>query len=376
MPSNVSAADEHPAVVKEAQKRLDNLTEKTLATLAPLAPDSQTERPWDHDAVVPTDETIGGLIRSFLEAHPKADKNRLNRYRDWVDVTAGVDLLNGSHCREYFNHLLEETAKSNGAISRKYAKDCLATFKQFVRYLVRDVELLEVEPKNLRELTIAAPTQAVQVIDPATIRRYLRGGAPKDKKLLESQAKADDRMRLFLLLMMNCGMYQADISALAPDEVDWQRGRIIRRRTKTADNDGNVPVSNYVLWPETLALLKRHRTDGEERVLLSEAGTPLVTTSVGGKSRNDAVRLAFKRFRKRLGLEAELPLKHIRKTSASMIAKEYSEETATLFLGDSPTTVAGRHYLAIEDTRLDDCLEFLRREYRVADVLDSGGTVK
>ena len=36
------------------------------------------------------------------------------------------------------------------------------------------------------------------------------------------------RTRLFLLLMLNCGMYQGDISDLTAAEIDGQAGRIIR----------------------------------------------------------------------------------------------------------------------------------------------------
>lgn len=41
----------------------------------------------------------------------------------------------------------------------------------------------------------------------------------------------------------------------------------------------------------------------------------------------------------------------------------------------SLTTVAGRHYLAIEDTRLDECLSFLRGEYGVSEVLGEDGAL-
>src|SRR5262245_11409394 len=82
--------------------------------------------------------------------------------------------------------------------------------------------------------------------------------------------------------MANCGMTQGDVSDLLDTEVDWAAGRIIRKRSKTADRE-NVPVVNYKLWPQTFKLLKKYRS-GTERVLLTERGLPYIRTELkGGK---------------------------------------------------------------------------------------------
>ncbi|WP_417748360.1 hypothetical protein [Rosistilla oblonga] len=372
--SDVPAAP--PANVAFAHRWLDSALEQTISTLATVASSDAVERPWDRDAIVPADRTIGGLLESFRKAHPKVAKSRVYRYRDWADVTADVSTIDGAHCRAYRNQLEAETTRATNAISRKYAKDCLSTFTQFLRYLVNDVEALEQLPKNLSGLTIEVPTKSVQTIEPATIRTYLIGGRKDGKPMTDATTNADERIRLFILLMMNCGMTQIDISELSPSQVNWTSGRIVRKRSKLENASGNVPTSNYALWPETLSLLTKHRSGDECRVLVNANGKPLVTRSVGGEARNDSVRLAFKRFRERLGMESELPLKHIRKTSASIIADKFGEDLATLFLGDAPTSTAGKHYIAINDDRLDDCLVAVRDGYRIADVLHPDGTLR
>ena len=86
---------------------------------------------------------------------------------------------------------------------------------------------------------------------------------------------ANERTKLFLLLMANCGMTQMDISDLAQSEVDWRQGRIIRKRSKTKKHE-DVPTVNYILWPETLSLLKQFRSEDAERVLVNKTGQPLV----------------------------------------------------------------------------------------------------
>ena len=60
--------------------------------------------------------------------------------------------------------------------------------------------------------------------------------------------------------MLNCGMYQNDIAELHRDEVNWTKGTLTRARSKTRERHG--PVVTYKLWPETFALLKKHRAGG------------------------------------------------------------------------------------------------------------------
>ncbi|NTV80798.1 MAG: hypothetical protein HGA24_05170, partial [Candidatus Aminicenantes bacterium] len=76
--------------------------------------------------------------------------------------------------------------------------------------------------------------------------------------------------------MLNCGMTQKDVSDLLVSEVDWDEGRIIRKRSKTADVE-NVPVVNYLLWPETIRLLRQERA-------AAAADHVLLGTSIGGVS--------------------------------------------------------------------------------------------
>ena len=70
--------------------------------------------------------------------------------------------------------------------------------------------------------------------------------------------------------MLNCGMTQRDISDLKDEEVDWNAGRIRRKRSKTANHD-NVPVVEYLLWPRTFDLLKEYRSGGELVLLTNPA---------------------------------------------------------------------------------------------------------
>ena len=84
-----------------------------------------------------------------------------------------------------------------------------------------------------------------------------------------------ERFQLWALLMLNCGMYAKDIADLRPDEVDWELGRIKRKRSKT-QHLTNTPTVDYPLWGETFSLLQKHGLRTGDRVLVGRDGQPLV----------------------------------------------------------------------------------------------------
>jgi len=96
------------------------------------------------------------------------------------------------------------------------------------------------------------------------------------KQLLST---TEEHCRLYVLLALNAGFTQIDISDLLNSEVNWTEGRIIRKRSKTADCE-NVPEVNYLLWTETFRLLQKFRsedTSPTSRALLNRYGQPLKT---------------------------------------------------------------------------------------------------
>ena len=85
-------------------------------------------------------------------------------------------------------------------------------------------------------------------------------------------AAATGQLKLHILLALNCGYTNTDIAELKDPQVDWQRGAISRKRSKT-QHVANVPVVTYPLWPQTFALLRQYRS-GQATVLLTRSGGP------------------------------------------------------------------------------------------------------
>jgi len=162
--------------------------------------------------------------------------------------------------------------------------------------------------------------------------------------------------------MLNCGMYQNDIAELHHDEVGWTKGTITRARSKTRERKG--PVVTYKLWPETFVLLKKHRAKEGDLALTTDEGNPLVRywLEEGDCRRYDVIHSAWTRLAGKLRVrKIRLGMKHLRKTSASLLAQHPQYKFyANHFLADSPRAVADRHYVTPSDDEFFRALDWLR----------------
>ncbi len=187
--------------------------------------------------------------------------------------------------------------------------------------------------------------------------------------------------RLILLLSLNCGMYAKDVADLKKYQIDFERGRITRRRSKTRRKKGSPKVS-YKLWPETLALLREHLSAAPEpRALVTKSGQPWVwteTTLAGKKRKSDNVATIFNNLKKRSGMTGvDKSFKVFRKTSATRIGnKERFASLRILFLSHKPQEMADIHYVKAGRKSLDRAIMWLRRTYKLDEVFpatnDSG----
>lgn len=281
-----------------------------------------------------------------------AMKLHLGHFQDFQGKTTAVTDIDGKVLTAYRAELLSKVAQKTW--TKTTAKHYLTTIKSFVRWLWQTEaipNLPRVMDSKGTALAIGESIGKIVVFTKEEIKALLNGGP--------------DRTQLFILLMLNCGMTQKDISDLHVDEVDWDEGRIIRRRSKTEDCE-NVPVVNYRLWPETFRLLKQERAKGSnDRVLLNSNGSPLwfERFSDGGKyQKMDNVKNAFDRRRKPLKINK--PLKSLKKTSASLLRNNSQFSTLEhLFLGHAPQSMADRHYAQAPQGLLDQAIEWLGREY-------------
>ena len=224
------------------------------------------------------------------------------------------------------------------------------TAKQFITRLA-EMKLIAM-PGNIRSRRFRFNHSVAAKIETFTVEEV--------RRLLEVSEGFSERTHLYLLLMLNCGMYQNDIAELRQDEVNWKTGTLTRARSKTRERNG--PVVTYKLWPETFALLKKHRAEGE-LALTTDEGNPLVKYWLedGKMRRYDAIQSAWSRLAEKMGGKIRLGMKHLRKTSATLLGQHpHFKFYANHFLADSPKSMADRHYVSANDAEFFEALDWLR----------------
>jgi len=311
-------------------------------------------------------ETLGTSVDSYLATklakvragHLTAGRydpirTHLYHFREWLGSETVVSSISGKALTDYHAELL--TAISEERLSVDYTRDRLGTIRSFVQWLWR-IEAIEELPRVLapgsNDLRINRKISTPEVF---TIEEV--------KKLLTS---ATDRTKLYLLLMLNTGSTQKDLSDLLPTEVDWKKGTITRKRSKTAKHK-SVPTVTYILWKETFRLLQQERSSDAATVLVNHEGCPLKVERIdneGKLKKIDNVASSFARLKRKNGIKK--PLKYFRKTSATLLKsnKDY-RGLDVLFLGHAPATVAERHYTQAPQQLLNDALAWLGQQYGI-----------
>ncbi len=329
----------------ESQQRLHTESaEDTVKSWAETYLTKQRER-------VAADELSAGRYKSLHSC--------VSFFRDWLGAETPVTSINGRVLTRFHSLLLEQV--TSGQCAAGYARDRLTVAKSFIKWLWGQ-DAFENLPKNIdsRELRITRRSTTPSIFSIAEVGQLLR--------------KASARTRLYVLLALNTGMTQKDMADLRDSEVDWEKGKLTRKRSKTQKHEG-VPTVTYKLWPETFDLLKKYRS-GEERVLLNSHGQPLYREWIddqGKYSKLDNIRSAYDRVMRELPFNKSLKL--LRKTSPSLMEGEARfRGLGKLFLGQAPNSVADKHYIQQSETALDEAIDFLHVAYKIESAVSQMAT--
>jgi integrase len=269
------------------------------------------------------------------------------QFADFVGRDKPVTVIDSMALMDYHSKALADMAAEK--ITGWCGRDRMQVARQFIVF-IWEMGLIEL-PRNIRsrELDINCSAGKIEVFDV--------------KRLREIMDLAPEKLKLWLLLMANCGMTQKDVSDLRQDQIDWENGAITRKRSKTKDSK-TVPTVTYTLWPKTLEMLRSYR-GGSGRVFTNSAGGALAgskLTASGGKF--DLVLRTYNAFLREKKIKDGKTLKAIRKTSASKIG-EHREfgKFSQYFLGQAPRTVADRHYVQPTEAQFKRCLHWLGQQY-------------
>lgn len=283
-------------------------------------------------------------------------KRCLNHFKTFAGARCLVNKITGKVLEGYHTKLLQEVA---GGWTPDYAKTYIIIAKQFIRWAYQ-TELLDQWPRNMqsRDLAIGVPARKLKTFTIDEVKALL--------------SAASERTRLYLLLMMNTGMTQKDISDLHPDEVDWDKGTIERKRSKTQNAQG-VPTIRYALWSDTFTLLKKYRSKDANHALLNEdAGVLKVEELRNGKLvKVDNIAVSYARLRRKLAnrktdkVKITKSLKIFRKTGPALLEDSEYASCARWFLGHAARSVADKNYIPPPQATFDKAVEWLGRKYGV-----------
>jgi integrase len=321
----------------------------------------------DRSGSVPKDATVGGLAETWLsrrrtkveagDLSPRGYDNTvdcLNHLRDWLGAESAATIIDSDRWENYFVHLLGRV--KSGTWSKDFAHKVFATGMMFIEWLVMKKVIPPLGNLRSSEYRFGRSVKRVETMTAEEVRTII------------DQAKG--QLKLHLLLMANCGMTQKDVSDLRHDEVDWEKGRITRKRSKTK-TEKRVPTLSYKLWPITLEHLERHRSDDAEVVLLSSNGRRWVHSRLDASGKlvsTDSIATNYDHLRKRMKKAGRSikTLKVFRKTSATLLSNDPRfARYVQHFLGHSPNSLIERHYVAVSDEEFDKAVEWLGQQYEL-----------
>lgn len=270
-----------------------------------------------------------------------------------------INSITESDFNKYKNQILNKVFDNGDkrTISIYTAKDILKTLKIFIRWSWK-MRLLDHLPRNIDDL---AKIHSKLIEEPK----------PKFFTLDELSTlwlNANSRTQCFIVLGLNCGYGQTDVSSLRIGEVDYENGYIERDRTKTGIR------AKHKLWRVTLRLLKEHcyqyekKTDGSERVFLTSNNEVLVRDCFKADNkffRSDAIKNAFGRLQKKTEINGGRGFYALRKTGSSII-EEIDPLATEMYLAHAEPGMK-RHYAQRPWGRLEDAL--VEMEKRLRDVI-------
>lgn len=310
------------------------------------------------EEVVSRENTIVGHIDAYLDLRkaqaetakkPEAHGNTkqwLNSFRNWVSPKATLDTIDEQLWEQYFLYLGQKVA--NGDLAPKTMQHYQNAARAFIvnRY---EAGIIDKLPRNIRSrsLSVEVPLAEVITFTVEEIRTLLSVATPRQK--------------LYILLALNCGMYPSDIGLMTKKEVDLDKGRITRKRTKTRNKSKKVPTVDYQLWKTTRELLTKfyNQDNPLPNAILSSTKKPLYLRI---KRKSNSITKAFNKTKKKaksFDNMTDHSWLNLRKTGATMIAGSDYGRFSEHYLGDAPTTIASRHYIHENGPKFDEAVRWL-----------------
>ena len=259
----------------------------------------------------PTDTAIRDLIESYLGnqrakvptqfsvKHYQEMHHKLTYFLEFAEANGLTDVseITAARLQQFHNEQLYwlSAPKEQGGVSLATVKKRLDCLKNWLLWC-EEIGVYQTPGYLLKFNKVKSPR-----IDPETVATNGNGNPTFSvDEIRQLWQLATDRMRLYLLLGLNCGFTQVDISTLHWNHYDSNNATIDRLRHKTKHHT-HATRQVFKLWPETNSLLLQFANASDGLMLQTETGNELVTRRInedGSVTETDSIRLAFNRLRK------------------------------------------------------------------------------
>jgi integrase len=240
---------------------------------------------------------------------------KLRSFKRWIDQSKHVTTLDETTVSEFHEHL------ATTAYAKSTKEGYFKAFRMFVRWAAKQPDCELAVPQNLddREFLFREPKGTGRKREEKKKQLW----TPDEFALVLE--KVPQPYRCYLVLMLNCGFRNIDLSSLQKSDLRLKTKRILYQREKTNQNDTS-PVVSYPLWDATVELIKEAISDDDTFCFLNSAGGRLVVSkrTDGEKIVYDTVSRYWRRYRKKFGLAGKR-LDFIRKTGSTRIKPEFQQ---------------------------------------------------
>ena len=320
----------------------------------------------DPEMHIPPDTTVKGVVDRFLKLRfaemqsGKRSKAGYDNIRRWLGEfithlgpTSDFSSVNDVVWERFYLHIQAKMSDSKKPWSDSYARDVLTHARTLIIWAGK--QKLCTRPETLDDFRIS-------VADPEVVETF---SIDEVKKCL---AAATGQTRLHLLLMINLGHTQRDISDLEKYQVNLDEGTIRRKRSKTRGKK-TVPIVVYKLWGETLKELKIHMANCEhpKLALCNRKGLQWVREELKGDEqkycKTDGIDSNFAHIQRKTGIKKGLSV--FRATSSDLIARSEHRNLRSLFLGHSNKILADRRYANAPNSPLTKAITWLGTKYGI-----------
>jgi integrase len=315
---------------------------------------------------LPADRTIKAASAAYLKQKRDEVENNLRSPDGYDNIRRTVERFvdfcgesNSAECisadlwhRWYVHCAAKVAAKEAGGEgwSVIYARDEFQSSRAFVRWLW-ERDWIPSIPRNLnsKQFSFEIEESEIPTFNNSEIQDLLKN--------------SHGQLKLHLLLMLNCGFTQKDLSDLRHDQIDLKAGTISRKRSKTK-NKKSVPKVTYRLWPVTVRELRKWRSSDPTFALRTNNGLAWVRKAIradGKLGKVDYIAVLFRRLKAKIGMtEGRKSLKVFRKTASTRIGGNRTYRPLRhLFLGHSSRNVADRYYVETPNELLREAIEWL-----------------